>query len=495
MTLAVQRRQLAGALALAAEPHAPPAERPGRMSGDGSRWAFRLDVADIDRLDAMVAEPLPLGLRAAGTERHFHRDVYYDTPDGDLERRGVSCRVRVDLENGRLLTVKIREPERDHEPAERQSFSAPIAGDALQSFLTGDSDAARVLRTVVDPARLGPVVEMDTDRRLRQARWLWLRKTGYELAYDAVTVRAGDREETFAEIKVRRQAGMGRSLARLGRALSARPGTRPTVATRIRRARVLLRQNESRIPASVGATRRCAVLPFHFGLVGLRRQLDGLVAMSGPGSDEDACRAVLRDTFGTTQAQVRLLGASPASGTRPSMQVWMARRIPAAAGHGQGHDIVWASLERLAEIVGSAALRDPATLAALQIAARSDLMREQPVWEPLSNERRVEPAPQMRSAGAMAVPVANADLSLLAFHERVLAIAEDETQPLADRIRYLAIVGANLDEFFMVRVGALKRAIVEGRRPGPDGLRPRACQLLANNTCGARREPPMPQSG
>ena len=46
----------------------------------------------------------------------------------------------------------------------------------------------------------------------------------------------------------------------------------------------------------------------------------------------------------------------------------------------------------------------------------------------------------------------NRELSLLQFNKRVLAMAEDNTTPLLERLRYLCIVGSNLDEFFEIRV-------------------------------------------
>src|SRR6204780_1560949 len=67
----------------------------------------------------------------------------------------------------------------------------------------------------------------------------------------------------------------------------------------------------------------------------------------------------------------------------------------------------------------------------------------------------------------------------LKFNERVLELAEDESIPLLERVRFLAIFANNLDEFFMVRVASLVRRMVAGFPVEGAGVRlPR--QVLEN---------------
>ncbi|MEO7032195.1 MAG: polyphosphate kinase 1 [Polyangiaceae bacterium] len=65
----------------------------------------------------------------------------------------------------------------------------------------------------------------------------------------------------------------------------------------------------------------------------------------------------------------------------------------------------------------------------------------------------------------------NRELSWLAFNERVLDQAKDASWPLLERLKFLAIFGSNLDEFFMIRVSGLHE-LIESRAisSAPDGL-------------------------
>ena len=67
----------------------------------------------------------------------------------------------------------------------------------------------------------------------------------------------------------------------------------------------------------------------------------------------------------------------------------------------------------------------------------------------------------------------NRDIEWLEFNARVLDIAADARTPLLERLRFLSIYSANLDEFFMKRVGVLKRQIEAGiSGPVPEALTP-----------------------
>jgi len=79
----------------------------------------------------------------------------------------------------------------------------------------------------------------------------------------------------------------------------------------------------------------------------------------------------------------------------------------------------------------------------------------------------------MSDLGSTAPLYLNRELSWLAFNARVLHEATDPRVPLLERVKFLAIFSSNLDEYFMVRVGGLRRQAASGTmHMTPDGLTP-----------------------
>jgi polyphosphate kinase len=95
----------------------------------------------------------------------------------------------------------------------------------------------------------------------------------------------------------------------------------------------------------------------------------------------------------------------------------------------------------------------------------------------------------------------NRELSWLEFNERVLAQAYDPAHPLIERVKFLAIVGTNLDEFFMVRISTMLKKVRAGIEDvSPDGLstsaqvdamRARASQMLLGQVACWRELRPL----
>ncbi|MGI4790208.1 MAG: polyphosphate kinase 1, partial [Janthinobacterium lividum] len=101
----------------------------------------------------------------------------------------------------------------------------------------------------------------------------------------------------------------------------------------------------------------------------------------------------------------------------------------------------------------------------------------------------------------------NRELSWLAFNERVLGEARDRSQPLLERVKFVAIAYSNLDEYYMVRVSGLQQQVAAGMTDvSPDGmtsaeqltvLRARVGPMLSE-AAGLFREdllPPLQQAG
>src|SRR4051812_35701899 len=100
-------------------------------------------------------------------------------------------------------------------------------------------------------------------------------------------------------------------------------------------------------------------------------------------------------------------------------------------------------------------------------------MRDTPRSSPARSDQRAmssEPADDEHELSNPELYL-NRELAWLAFNERVLDQARDRSWPVLERIKFLAIFGSNLDEFFMIRVSGLHEQLQsQASSTAPDGL-------------------------
>ncbi len=432
---------------------------------------FRCDVPGPEALAALREAPLPLELRSSGPTRVFHRDIYLDTSDRVLLSRGVSCRLRIRADDRRFVTLFI-----GGQAGSVERYEAEVPEADPRHALAGESEPARRLRGLVDPAQLRPRIELEVERWSRTASsGLFRRRPRFDFLYDASTVRHGGLTRTFEELQVRRLAPGPPRLEQVARALERSHGLRPLLLPRHERAaqlaEVMVAESAARM---FSAQATVVLLALDEGRVAFLEQEGRQQLPSARGSGEEAARHLLLDVTGSGVGDLSLLGSLPASEDRDALEVWVVRRL--RSDSEAGARLTWVESAEAVSRIGGPKLRAPETLAALAVATRSGLLAlptravaapPVPAAEPARQPRvaAITPRQVAKSRAVNTLPpehCLNVELQVLEFQQRVLEMAEDPGTPLAERLRFLSIVSSNLDEFFAVRVGALKEALLEG---------------------------------
>lgn len=198
---------------------------------------FRCELLSADQLALLANGPLPPGIAAGEPRRSLHRDLYLDTADDSLRRRGITCRLRVDAEGRAVLTLRIADT------GERgiTRVDAPVqATDPVQA-LASDNAVARRVRGIIDPALLGVRVDLEVDRLTRRASLDWLRRPRLTVHLDRVTIRRNGTSARFFQLCAHHVRGRPDELRLLEQGLEDQHGVRPSAVPTHERAELAIK--------------------------------------------------------------------------------------------------------------------------------------------------------------------------------------------------------------------------------------------------------------
>jgi polyphosphate kinase len=440
------------------------------MRSDYARRVLRFEVADRAALERLVDMPLP-GSDAL-PEMNIFREIYYDSPAGDLSERNATARVRLQMDGSATLMLDMLERGLTDGVPQRRRAEAVVESVEPDATFESDTEPARLLRALIEPARLRAVLEVETLRRTRTADY---GADGVVLLHcDCMTIRHGDLSADLFELEVELPVPPTDEMNALLQRLRREYGLRPALAEVEGRAREIFDDLQTTgLSQSLRSAREVAVVAHRGDLVAFLENDGSFTVPHGAGTGADACRNALRAAFGHARARIRLLGTGTGSPGRPALQVWLAEDTADPSGE---RSVAWLAIEDVLTRAGSPGLRDAHTLRALHVVARSGF----DTWTAAARLRNGDADPaeplervlqRLESAADASTGVTediapellfNMDLSRMAFDERILVMAEDPRTPLLERVRFLSMYGKRRDDFFMTRVARFKRMVSAG---------------------------------
>ena len=464
-----------------------------------SLTVLRYAVADSHVFELLKDKALPTGLLRGRPKRSYFRDVYFDTSDGVLRRAGFRVKIRMSLDDTRRLTFwtipSSRSADASHPTIHIESVTTQ--SDPGEIF-NGNLAAARRLRALVNPTHLEPHCEIAVQRQSHSVHRRFLLWPQAALSYDNCTLTRHGTTEDIHELSVQGRFPHGSLLTETIRWVESLPGVTRAPQDCVER---VFEETASEtgerdlVHVTDAGHKEVVLVAMTGGRVGFLKDDTQLQFPTGLGNGESTCRAMLEKFFGTNEGQLTQIRGT---GSHPESQqtgVWLARKLPRDIEKRTGERFEWLPYSSAFDLAGSPVIREPRTLTALSALARSALItgtqdsrsaaatgpRLEPGIVPTASDNATLTALRRPTLSLEALnpeqhapeQFINADLSWLEFNLRVLALAENPYIPLKARIRFLAIVSTNLDEFFKVKVAGLKAVVASGKmKRTPDGMTP-----------------------
>ncbi len=205
------------------------------------RSSFRYELRSAEQLAALASARLPLGIASSAPRRSVHRDLYIDSSDDSLRRRGITLRLRIGADDRHLLSLRINGSA--DEPPVR--LDARVRATDVQDALAEDNAATRRVRAFVDPRRLAVQLDLEVERLTRTANHDFFRRPRLELHFDRLTVRRNGTERTFHHLCAHLRRGDVAVLDQLARALETEHDLRQAAGDPREHAELLVRWKRS----------------------------------------------------------------------------------------------------------------------------------------------------------------------------------------------------------------------------------------------------------
>jgi polyphosphate kinase len=185
-----------------------------QTTGD-SPTSFHYALRSTHQLEELAQAPLPLGLAASEPRRSLHRDLYLDTDDDSLRRRGIVLRLRLGATDEHLLALRIASA--NGTPPLR--LDARVRAADLEGALAEHNAVTRRIRALTDPAHLVVRLDLEVERLTRDVHPDLFRRPRMQLHYDSITVRRKGITRSFQQLCGHRRRGAPTELERLASAL------------------------------------------------------------------------------------------------------------------------------------------------------------------------------------------------------------------------------------------------------------------------------------